>query len=592
MTATFLCGSHFLSILFITWSLIDNMKEQKNLKKNRKRITLYLIFAVSFFILCAVSIFTILQLSKNTPLILSIEDGETIVLEYGTGELPEVTAHYRTWQHAKEDTYVDVVVDGSVDFNTIGTYTITYTASNEEEIVSATHTYIIEDNTSPIITLEGGATGYYSPGYTYVEAGFTASDNYDGDLTSQVVRTETPTSITYSVKDSFGNETTVVRTLVCQDVVAPSITLNVGDKLIIAKDSDFVDPGFTAFDDVDGDISANVIATGTIDTTIYGKQYLTYTVTDSSGNIFQTQRVVVVQEFTPPDLYLASTTAFVRVGEEFVESGYNAFDDIDGDVTTDVFITGALDTNIPGIYTLTYTAVDSSFNLTSLNKTVYVYEPQSEDRRVNPTDKIVYLTFDDGPYKYTEQLLDILDKYNIDVTFFVTNQYPDYQYVINDAYFRGHTIGLHTYSHNFASVYASESAYYTDLMQMSSIVEQQTGIAPTIIRFPGGSSNTISRRYCRGIMSALTQSVTYNGYQYSDWNVDSKDASTAKTSTEVAANVIAGMQQFPTSIVLQHDTKQFSVEAVEEIICWGMLNGYTFLPMTETSEMYHHSTVN
>lgn len=567
------------------------MKTKKK-HRGKRKIILYICLAISFALLSALCTFFILQQLKNTPLVLSVEDGETIVLEYGLGELPEVTATYRTSQFAKEDTYADVKVTGHVDFDKIGTYTITYTASNEEETVSATHTYIIEDNTGPTITLNGGTTGYYSPGYTYVETGFTAFDNYDGDLTAQVVRTETPTSITYSVTDSFGNKTSVVRSLVCQDIVAPTITLNVGDKLIIAEDSEFVDPGFTATDDVDGDISANVITTGSIDTTIYGKQYLTYTVTDSSGNIYQAQRVVVVQEFTPPDLYLASTTAFVRAGQEFVESGYNAFDDIDGDVTADVFITGVLDTNTPGIYTLTYTAVDSSYNLTSLNKTVYVYEPQSEERRVNPTDKVVYLTFDDGPGKYTEQLLDILDKYNVDVTFFVTNQYPDYQALIGDAYFRGHTIALHTYSHKFSKVYASESAFYTDLMSMSAVVEQQTGIAPTIIRFPGGSSNTISRRFCRGIMTSLTQSVTYNGYQYCDWNVDSRDASTAKTSTEVAANVIAGMQTFPTSIVLQHDTKQFSVEAVEEIICWGMLNGYTFLPMTEATEMYHHDVIN
>ena len=127
---------------------------------------------------------------------------------------------------------------------------------------------------------------------------------------------------------------------------------------------------------------------------------------------------------------------------------------------------------------------------------------------------------------------------------------------------------------------------------MSEVISQQTGIAPIIIRFPGGSSNTVSRRYSKGIMSRLTQSVTANGYLYADWNVDSRDASTAKTSAEVAANVIAGMQQFSTSIVLQHDTKQFSVEAVEEIICWGLLNGYTFLPMTEHTEMHHHGVIN
>lgn len=571
-----------------------NMKEQTKLKRKKKskKIIVFLIVALFIFILCAVNVVSIKKLFKNTPLTLSVNDGETFVVEYGLGELPEVTACYRTSHFAKEDTYVDVEVSGAVDLSTIGTYAITYTASNDEETVSATHTYVVQDNTAPVITLEGGTVGYYSPGYTYIETGFTASDNYDGDLTSQVVRTESPTAITYSVKDSYGNETTVVRSLVCQDIVAPTITLNVGDKLIIAEGSTFVDPGFIAIDDVDGDISANVITSGTINSSIYGKQYLTYTVVDSSGNIYQAQRVVVVQEFTPPQLYLAGTCAFIRAGQPYVEPGYNAFDDIDGDVTADVMVTGVLDTNTVGIYPLTYTAVDSSLNVTTLTRTVYVYEPQSEDLRVNPTDKVVYLTFDDGPGPHTETLLDILDKYNVDVTFFVTNQNPNYQDLIGDAYFRGHTIGLHTYSHSFSKVYASESAYYTDLMNMSAIVEAQTGIAPTILRFPGGSSNTISRRYCKGIMTSLTQSVTYNGYRYCDWNVDSRDAGGATTSAEVAANVITGIQGKPSSIVLQHDTKLYSIEAVEEIICWGMLNGYTFLPMTDTTEMHHHDVLN
>lgn len=570
------------------------MKEQTNLKEKRKsrKKALFLILILSILILLGINVVSIKELFKSTPLTLSVNDGETFVVEYGISELPEVTACYRTSQFAEEDTYVDVEVNGTVDFATIGTYVITYTASNDEESVSATHTYIVQDNTPPVITLTGGTTGYYSPGYTYVETGFTATDNYDGDLTSQVVRTETPTAITYSVKDSYGNETIVERSLVCQDVVAPVITLNVGDKMIIAKDSDFVDPGFLAFDDVDGDISANVVTTGSINTSIYGKQYLTYTVVDSSGNIYQAQRVVVVQEFTPPQLYLAGTCAFIRAGQPYVEPGFNAFDDIDGDVTADVMVTGVLDTNTVGIYILTYTAVDSSLNVTTLTRTVYVYEPQSEDLRVNPTDKVVYLTFDDGPGPYTETLLDILDKYNIDVTFFVTNQNPNYQDMIGDAYFRGHTIGLHTYSHSFSKVYASEGAYYTDLMNMSAIVEEQTGIAPNILRFPGGSSNSISKRYCKGIMTSLTQSVTYNGYRYCDWNVDSRDAGGATTSAEVAANVITGIQGKPSSIVLQHDTKLYSIEAVEEIICWGMLNGYTFLPMTDTTEMHHHDVLN
>lgn len=558
----------------------------------KKRKIIYIILILCFLFLGTFAAYYILEQLKDTPLTLSVLDDQTITLEYGIDTPPTVTASYRDSQFSKENIYVDVTIEGEVDLSTLGTYVVTYTASNENETVSATHTYVIQDYTAPTITLYGGEFGYYSPGYTYIEAGFSASDNYDGDITDRVIRTETPTSVTYSVTDSFGNECSVTRNLICQDIVAPGLYLNGGDFLLIEKGSTFTDPGCLAFDDVNGDISANIMVTGSIDTNKYGKQYLTYTVADYSGNLSQIQRTVVVQEFTPPTLTLTGSKVFMLAGEAYVDPGYLAVDDVDGDVTANVTLSNTLDTNTPGIYTLTYTAIDSSLNTTSLTRTVYVCSPQSEELRINPTDKVVYLTFDDGPGPYTEQLLNTLDKYNIDVTFFVTNQNTAYQDMIGDAYFRGHTIALHTYSHSFPKVYASEEAYYNDLFSISAIVEQQTGIKPIIIRFPGGSSNSISRRYSKGIMTRLSQSVLERGYLYYDWNVDSNDAGGARTSEEVVTNVITGMQNNATSIVLQHDTKLYSVEAVEEIICWGMLNGYTFLPITESTPMYHHDVVN
>ena len=112
MTATFPCGSHFY---------LTTMKTQK---KRKRKIILYISLAVSFFLLCAVSVFAMLHLSENTPLILSVKDGEVITLEYGTGSLPEVTAHYRTWQYAKEDTYVDVEVTGNFGLSAVAATTV------------------------------------------------------------------------------------------------------------------------------------------------------------------------------------------------------------------------------------------------------------------------------------------------------------------------------------------------------------------------------------------------------------------------------------------------------------------------------------
>ena len=209
----------------------------------------------------------------------------------------------------------------------------------------------------------------------------------------------------------------------------------------------------------------------------------------------------------------------------------------------------------------------------------------------NTEEKVIYLTFDDGPGPYTQRLLDILDEYGIKVTFFVTNCQPKYQHMIGEAYRRGHTIALHTYNHYYSN-YSSEEVFYQDLKLINDIVVEQTGVTPTIMRFPGGSSNTKSKQYCEGIMTTLTQGIESHGYKYCDWNVSSGDAGETTSTQQVVTNVINGIQKNNVSTVLQHDIKDFSVNAVEQIIQWGKANGYTFLPLTETSPMHHHAVNN
>lgn len=558
------------------------------MRRLNKRKKTYAILAVCVCILAAVLIFCF----QKDSLKLSIKDGETITIEYGIDSIPPVTALYWDSVFDREGDMVPVTSTSDMVETIPGTYTVTYSASFEKHEVSATRTIVIQDTTAPELTLTGGETGYYSPGYTYTEAGFTATDNYDGDLTDKVVTTQNDDSITYTITDSFGNTTTVTRKLECKDVIPPVIKLAGEERIELAYGSTFQDPGATASDDVDGDLSASITVSGQIDTHTYGEQVLTYMVEDSTGNRHELSRYVVVTELTPPELTLSGDDRiFLKLGETYTEPGYSATDNADGDITASVVVKGSVDTTAIGAYTITYTSTDSSRNSVSKTRTVFVYTPQ-EDSETALNGKVVFLSFDDGPGPYTEQLLDILDKYNVKVTFFVTNQFPDYQNMIGEAYRRGHAIAMHTYSHDFDRIYANETAYYNDLNQIKAVCEAQTGVSPTIIRFPGGTSNTTSRKYCAGIMSALTQSVPANGYQYCDWNVDSMDAGGAKDSSTVANNVISGMAKYKNSFVLQHDTKKYSVEAVEEIICWGLANGYTFLPMTDGSPVTHHPAIN
>ena len=144
----------------------------------------------------------------------------------------------------------------------------------------------------------------------------------------------------------------------------------------------------------------------------------------------------------------------------------------------------------------------------------------------------------------------------------------------------------------FKKIYASEEAFFADLSIVRDAVYEQVGFYPTLMRFPGGSSNTRSLEYNKGIMTRLAQKLTELGFQYFDWNVSSGDAGGAYTAEAVFNNVINGVSERTSSVVLQHDIKGFSVDAVEKILVWGICNGYSFQPLTFDSPTYHHGIRN
>ena len=216
-------------------------------------------------------------------------------------------------------------------------------------------------------------------------------------------------------------------------------------------------------------------------------------------------------------------------------------------------------------------------------------------RKVGTTEqsdeKVVYLTLDDGPSKNTQAVLDILDKYNAKATFFVTGAMPEYKDMIQKAYDKGHTIGMHTYSHDYAKVYASVDAYFQDLDQIGQLVKEEIGYVPCFIRFPGGSSNTISASYTKGIMTTLTQEVQARGYQYYDWNGSSGDG--AVRTTEQLVDQATSFHD-NNIILLSHDseTKDTTVEALPKIIEYYQSQGYVFKALDLNSYVAHHGVNN
>ena len=206
-------------------------------------------------------------------------------------------------------------------------------------------------------------------------------------------------------------------------------------------------------------------------------------------------------------------------------------------------------------------------------------------------EKIVYLTFDDGPSENTQKVLDILDQYDAKATFFITGQKPEYRPMIKKAYDAGHTIGLHSFCHDYETVYSSEEAYLKDLEEVGEIAKEQIGFVPCFIRFPGGSSNTVSKKYTAGIMSTLVQEVQNRGYQYYDWNGSSGDGSVRTTEELVAQATSFDSNNI---ILLCHDShgKQTTVEALPQIIEHYQSLGYTFKALDRDSFVAHHGVNN
>ena len=270
---------------------------------------------------------------------------------------------------------------------------------------------------------------------------------------------------------------------------------------------------------------------------------------------------------------------------EYIEPGYKAEDVFDGDITDRVTITGTVDVNLGGTYVLTYEVTDNAGNQTRLTREVIVKQPDV----IVPEEKVIYLTFDDGPGKYTNEVLEILAKYNIKATFFTCgNSQPK---MVTKTYEAGHVVGIHCTSHDYNLIYASEEAYFEDLYKMQDLVYECTGIKSTLVRFPGGSSN-MSSSFNPGIMTRLTTLVEQEGFQYFDWNVSSGDCGT-KDTEQILENMKKGVQSRKRSVVLQHpETREYSMEALEPFIVWALENGYSFLTLDENIPKEHHKIAN
>lgn len=202
----------------------------------------------------------------------------------------------------------------------------------------------------------------------------------------------------------------------------------------------------------------------------------------------------------------------------------------------------------------------------------------------NVKTRKVYLTFDDGPSIYTDEILDILSAYEVKATFFVVGKedeelLPMYQRIVDE----GHSLGMHSYSHKYTEIYASLDNFKADTEKIRNLIFDKTGVECSLYRFPGGSSNSIGKEHIQEFIAYLDE----EGITYYDWNVTSKDATgVTLTIDELVENSTAELEKYNSAYILFHDSssKYTTVQAlpriIEEILA---MENTEIVPITEDS---------
>ena len=367
-------------------------------------------------------------------------------------------------------------------------------------------------------------------------------------------------NINYTYKDNIFTYH-ISKEISVKDIEKPKIKLNGNLKEYYCPNGEYKEQGFSAYDNVDKDITDKVKVKKE-------KDKIIYIVFDSSGNKNEVVRKLIAKDVDSPSITLnGDDNIFLNLNEPYIEDNVTISDNCDSDLTSNIKITNDIDNTKVGDYRVTYEVSDSSNNKSKIVRNVKVREPLKTNT--------IYLTFDDGPRDgTTDVILDILKEKGVKATFFVTMNGNDS--LIKRIVDEGHSIGIHTASHKYDIIYASKDNYFNDLEQVHKRIYDITGVDSKLIRFPGGSSNTISKKYSEGIMSTLTKEVLNKDYQYYDWNVDSGDASFATNPHKLYNSVVNSISHDKYNVILMHDTKTYTRDALSNIIDYCLSNGYSF----------------
>ena len=369
--------------------------------------------------------------------------------------------------------------------------------------------------------------------------------------------------------------------LVINNYSYPELKLLGKKEINLSLNEKYTDPGYKI---VPNNKKYKVVIDNNIDENKTGSYEVKYSLQVKNKIINKVRKVNVIDNISPEITLKGSDNIKLYESSDYEEPGFIAFDNYDGDITKNVIVQNDIKEEI-GDYKITYIVEDSSGNKTMVTRNVKIL-----DKKKNIGT--IYLTFDDGPSNNTSKILDILKQEDIKATFFLVNFNSSYNPAVKRIYDEGHSIGIHSYTHNYKLIYSSVSAYFDDLNKMNDKIKTITGSDTKLLRFPGGSSNTISS-FNKGIMTTLVKEVTNAGYHYFDWNVDSSDAWSARNSNDVYNNVVNNLKK-GTNIVLMHDlsSNEKTVNALEKIIKDAKEKGYTFANITMNTKEIHHGINN
>ncbi len=271
-------------------------------------------------------------------------------------------------------------------------------------------------------------------------------------------------------------------------------------------------------------------------------------------------------------------------GQVFRDPGWLADGSEGEDRSAEVTVEGKVNFCFVGDYELNYQIPGEDGPLAQATRLVHVIPAELPE--VVHRDKTIYLTFDDGPCENTPYVLDVLAKYDVKATFFVIcgRKDADLQ-LLPRIVEEGHTLGIHCYQHKYELIYRSPQAYADDLTAAQEVIFNYTGQYAQVIRFPGGSTTAqglslwFPDRY-----DGVREMIHNMGLRYYDWDVQPE---IGRSTEGVLSNFINPSQPYDGAIVLQHDTRGYSVRALEGMIQWGLENGYTFAAIDLTTPEYH-----